>query len=262
MHNSIDGRLWISKEKQNFLGKGRVELLEHIHSTGSISAAAKVMKMSYKAAWDAIDAINKLSEEPLLERSTGGKGGGGTKLTPAALAYITMYKEMEQAQSLFLEAIEHFADDPKKLSAFISKLTLRTSARNQLLGKVSHIDQSDTQVKVTIELEKAIFVVVKITSQSLQEMDIQTGNAIYILLKAGWISLFSQEPAKEEDKNILEGNINAINENQTYSEVSVSIGESLTLIVSVPTEELIMKKLHLKERVWAVFDTSNALLAV
>ena len=77
MQNNIDGRLWISKSEQNFLGKGRIELLEQIHLTGSISAAAKAMKMSYKAAWDAIDAINKLSDAPLVTRATGGKGGGG-----------------------------------------------------------------------------------------------------------------------------------------------------------------------------------------
>ena len=162
MQNNIDGRLWISKAEQNFLGKGRIELLEQIHRSGSISAAAKAMKMSYKAAWDAIDAINKLSEEPLVTRSTGGKGGGGTQLTAKGLEYITLYKEIEQAQNFFFEALGNYADDPNKLSTFISKLTLRTSARNQILGTVEKIHIADHQANVTIALSPKVNVVITI----------------------------------------------------------------------------------------------------
>ncbi|MBQ7676461.1 MAG: LysR family transcriptional regulator, partial [Campylobacter sp.] len=50
----IKSRLWIEKDGKNFLGHGKVELLEKIKEHGSINAAAKAMKMSYKAAWDAV----------------------------------------------------------------------------------------------------------------------------------------------------------------------------------------------------------------
>ena len=80
----IDGRFWLTKENQSFLGAGRIELLERIDKTGSIHAAAKEMKMSYKAAWERINGMNALADHPLIERTTGGKGGGGTKLTPYA----------------------------------------------------------------------------------------------------------------------------------------------------------------------------------
>jgi len=67
----------ISKLK---IAKGRrwdhLELLERIDATGSITAAASAMGMSYKAAWEAVEAINNLSEQPLVERKTGGSKGG------------------------------------------------------------------------------------------------------------------------------------------------------------------------------------------
>ena len=59
----------------------RLELLERIGRTGSISAAAKALGMSYRGAWAAVAELSNVSELPLLERSTGGKGGGGTRLT-------------------------------------------------------------------------------------------------------------------------------------------------------------------------------------
>lgn len=263
MDNHINGRLWISKAKQNFLGKGRIELLEHIHQTGSISGAAKIMKMSYKAAWDAIDAINKRSEEPLVERSTGGKGGGGTRLTPKGLEYISLYKKIEQAQHLFFDALDQYVDDDDKFSAFISKLTLRTSARNQLLGTVSEIKMNKTQAKLTIKIDEQAQVVVMITRQSLKEMDIQKGTPLYVLLKATWVSLLHTKPVvQEETTNYLSGTVTHIEEDETQSEVTVTLEGNQTLVASLPTSDLKKQPPVLGAKVWAVFDISNALVAV
>ena len=77
----LEGQLWFAHEGQNLAGQGRIELLQQIADTGSISKAAKAAGMSYKTAWDAVDAMNKATGSPLVERSVGGKGGGGTRLT-------------------------------------------------------------------------------------------------------------------------------------------------------------------------------------
>ena len=73
----LEGQLWFAHEGQNLAGQGRIELLQQIADTGSISKAAKAAGMSYKTAWDAVDAMNKATGSPLVERSVGGKGGGG-----------------------------------------------------------------------------------------------------------------------------------------------------------------------------------------
>ena len=117
MQNNIDGRLWVSKEEQNFLGKGRIELLEQIGRTGSISKAAKAMKMSYKAAWDAIDAMNNLSEQPLVKRSAGGKGGGGTHLTEYAEELIATYRVLNEEHQRFLNHLSLRIDEKTGISA-------------------------------------------------------------------------------------------------------------------------------------------------
>ena len=61
----------------------RIALLQHIAEQGSITAAAKSAGISYKAAWDAIDELNNLAQTPLVQRSIGGKGGGGARLSVA-----------------------------------------------------------------------------------------------------------------------------------------------------------------------------------
>lgn len=64
-----------------FLGSGRIELLVRVQKTGSIHAAAKEMKIFYKAARDWINSMNNLADEPIIRRTIGGRGGGGIVLT-------------------------------------------------------------------------------------------------------------------------------------------------------------------------------------
>ncbi len=76
------GRLWIERDGETLLSGGRVELMERIRQHGSISAAARSMGMGYRHAWELIEDMNRRSARPLIERSAGGKRGGGTRLTP------------------------------------------------------------------------------------------------------------------------------------------------------------------------------------
>ena len=70
----LDGSIWFRSGAQNWGGKNRIDLLAQIDATGSITAAARAVGMSYKGAWDAIDAMNNLAGEPLVLRAAGGKG--------------------------------------------------------------------------------------------------------------------------------------------------------------------------------------------
>lgn len=88
---TVKGRIWIENENGPFVGYGRVVLLEKIKETGSITEAARQMKMSYRQAWELVDEMNKKSKKPLVERIIGGKGGGGTKVTSEGEKLIRNY---------------------------------------------------------------------------------------------------------------------------------------------------------------------------
>jgi molybdate transport system regulatory protein len=77
------------------LGPGKVDLLESIGEAGSISQAARERKLSYRRAWNMVDTMNQCFKEPLVTSITGGKGGGGAKLTPAGQKVIDLYRKME-----------------------------------------------------------------------------------------------------------------------------------------------------------------------
>ena len=84
---NVFARFWFEKNEKSYIGVGRAELLTRIAESGSISKAAKQMGMSYKAAWDSVDIMNKLSPSPLVESSNGGKAVAGQSSHPLALKH-------------------------------------------------------------------------------------------------------------------------------------------------------------------------------
>ena len=88
----LKGRVWIEGPEGTFLGYGRVVLLERIRELGSISAAARSMEMSYRHAWKLVDSMNAQSTSPVVEKSTGGQGGGGAVVTATGEQAIAAFK--------------------------------------------------------------------------------------------------------------------------------------------------------------------------
>jgi molybdate transport system regulatory protein len=85
----------IDLESGGRIGPGKIALLEAIRETGSITAAAVAMKMSYRRAWLLVDELNKLLSEPAVATALGGATGGGTTLTPAGEKIIALYHSVE-----------------------------------------------------------------------------------------------------------------------------------------------------------------------
>lgn len=85
--------IWIEKDSEVVLSLWRIRLLEAIEETGSISAAASKMGISYRRAWEKIQECETRLDLKLVDTQTGGSGGGGSSLTPEALDYIGRFKK-------------------------------------------------------------------------------------------------------------------------------------------------------------------------
>jgi molybdate transport system regulatory protein len=97
------GRVWIDGVDGTFLGHGRVVLLERIREYGSITKAAKSMEMSYRHAWDLVDSMNKQAKRPFVELATGGKGGGGARVTEEGERAIQLFWKFSEDFEAFLK---------------------------------------------------------------------------------------------------------------------------------------------------------------
>jgi molybdate transport system regulatory protein len=81
------------------MGPGKAELVERIAQTGSISAAARAMGMSYRRAWQLVEALNRDYRERLIDTATGGKRGGGARVTPFGQQIVARFRAMEDKAS-------------------------------------------------------------------------------------------------------------------------------------------------------------------
>jgi molybdate transport system regulatory protein len=90
------------------IGPGKARLLELIEETGSISAAGRKMKMSYRRAWDLIDELNKTFKAPVVETRAGGASGGGASLTPTGSEIVKHYRAI--AAQLSRTSVRHIAE--------------------------------------------------------------------------------------------------------------------------------------------------------
>jgi len=89
-------RLRIRRGTDIAVGPGKIDLLEAIAKTGSITAAARALGMSYRRAWLLVDTMNRCFEEPVVVAETGGKRGGGTRLTATGRRAIAHYRRIEK----------------------------------------------------------------------------------------------------------------------------------------------------------------------
>ena len=108
-------RFRIDFAENNNLGPGKIALLEAMHATGSISDAARALKMSYRRAWLLVSSLNAAFDEPVAVAVTGGKGGGGARVTAFGVRLIAVYRALETeitqlAAQRLAEILPHAAD--------------------------------------------------------------------------------------------------------------------------------------------------------
>ena len=107
--------LRVVKGRTRAIGPGKIALLEAIRDTGSISAAARKLRMSYRRAWMLVDDLNRRLAKPVVLAAPGGKDGGGTMLSPTGLKLVTLYRDIER------RALRHTASSARALIGLLEE---------------------------------------------------------------------------------------------------------------------------------------------
>ncbi|HTH40976.1 MAG TPA: TOBE domain-containing protein [Rhodocyclaceae bacterium] len=267
IQHKLVGKLTVDTEFGSFLGDTRIKLLECIDRYGSISKAAKAVPLSYKAAWDAVDAMNNLAEEALVERSVGGKHGGGTSLTDYGKRLVAMYRAMEQEYQETLNRLaqrmgEDGAGDVRQFQSMLRRMSMKTSARNQFVGTVSALREGEVSFEVGIRLDETNEIVAIITRESAETLGLTIGREVHAFVKASSVILLMEPNARTTARNHLWGEISRVHEGPVSSEVIVTLpgGRNVTAIVT--HDSVGNLGLEPGKPACAVFKASNVILAV
>lgn len=260
---ALQGSVWMTVDGENLGGQSRIALLAQLAESGSITQAAKAVKMSYKAAWDAIDTMNNLAGEPLVERLTGGKGGGGTRLTKRGEQLVSNFKIIEKEHRDFIAQLDRQAVGIADDFLLIRNMNMKTSARNQFLGKVSQVKHGAINDEMELEIAGGQKIVAIITHESALELGLQIGAEAFALIKASSIILMEEDrKAKLSARNQLTGNISRILPGAVNTEVVVELPGGATLAAIITNESATSMGLVVGGKVTGLFKASSVILGV
>lgn len=248
--------LTLNLNQQLFTDPRRIALLKAIEQTGSLSQAAKQIGISYKTAWDAVNEINSLAPIPFLITAIGGKNGGGTKLSAYAVRFIQLYDLLTQLQ---YNAFNILNDDNIPLDDILkitAKLSLQTSARNQIYGSVVSIETNNIAGFVKVKLnDNQTELKAYITQQSVERLKININKTVLLLIKAPLIEL------NDLNENQLTVQVEKIVTDGHFSEISFSLPSGMILYASKLTSEVNRVKLIEGQQTTISIDPQHIIIA-
>ncbi len=258
----LAGSLSLSRRGQHYLGGNRIRLLEAIERLGSITQAARDVDLSYKAAWDAVDAMSALAEQPLLVRATGGAHGGGSHLTEHGREIVRLYRLLESGYQRLLAQMQAEMHDIGSLDQLLRSITVKTSARNQFRGVVTSVQRGAVNADVQLNIGDGLTVFANITNEAVEDLQLTRGREATALIKSSFV-LLSPDPAiRISARNRLCGNVVSITRGSVNGEVVLQLtgGRPLTAIITLDAlEEL---QLAVGSPCCALIKASHVILAV
>jgi molybdate transport system regulatory protein len=256
----ISSNLTLEIFNQPFLLEKRIELLIAIKKTGSISKAAKEVPMSYKAAWEAIEAMNNLSTTPIVQRETGGVGGGGTTLTPYGENLIETFEILKKEQKKFLENLSQFTDINSGTLKDIRRLSMQISARNQIAGTVELIANGTVNAEVYIKLKSGYTIISVITNTAVNNLNLKVGDDVVAIFKSNTVLITTDIALNISARNKFLGTVDTINKGEINSELIIDIGNGDKIASIITTNSIESLNIQEKKEVCAIIKASDVML--
>ena len=239
----------------------RVALIEAVDELGSIAAAAKRVGLSYKGAWDVVQALNNLFETPLIEAAAGGRSGGAARATPRGRQVVIAFRRVQSEIDAALAKLEAGLAGETARDLFWS-LGMRTSARNALRGEISHIAESAVSSEVVLRIADGVEIVAVLTRRSVEDLGLRVGAPAVALIKSSFVLLARGENLKTSARNQISGRVAGREDGAVNSEVAVDIGGGKTLVATITVESAEALEIQCGDPITALIKAPHVILAV
>ncbi|WP_280151387.1 TOBE domain-containing protein [Piscinibacter sp. XHJ-5] len=238
-------------------------LLEAIAGTGSINKAARTAGYSYKGAWLLLETAGNLAHAPLTERITGGSGGGGTRLTPAALGLLDAWRRLQTAHDRFLREQDAWLARQPALAGTLRRMTMKTTARNQFVGTIAQIEAGQVTTRVTLALRSGNEITAALTSGAAKGMKLKKGQEALALIKASAVVLVTDfGDYMLSARNQLAGTISRLEKGAVSTMVGVTLPGGEVVTATVTNDAVSALGLKVGQGATAVFKAYAVMLAV
>lgn len=260
----IEATVTLKSKDISGVGRERILLLQAVAREGSITAGARAAGLSYKAAWDALDAMTNLFGRPLLETRTGGAKGGGAVLTPTGIRVIEAFGRMEAEMARVFRALEpDLAGSGITPLNLVSGFFMRTSARNALRGTITAIQSDTLSAEVAVAVSDDTTIYALLTSESVCSLGLCVGREAIVLIKAPFVLIAPGAVAPlVSARNCVRGTVRRTDISAVNAEIVLDIGNDKTLAASITARSATDLKLSPGDPACALFDAAHVIIAI
>jgi molybdate transport system regulatory protein len=246
------------------VGAERIALLEALGELGSIRAAAARVDLSYKAAWDAVQALNNLFDAPLVATRAGGASGGTAELTPSGRAVVAAFRRVEtDLAEVFARIEQGLAGAPAgDIGGSFWSLGMQTSARNALRGIITRITDGAVNAEVTLRVATGVEITAIVTRESVATLGLAVGKPVIALIKSSFIVLAKGDGLVTSARNEIAGVVLSREDGAVSSEIILRIAEGKTLTATITRESARAMGLAEGEELTALIKAPHVILAV
>ena len=238
-------------------------LLDALDKTGSINRAARTAGLSYKGAWLLLETAGNLANEPLLATATGGAGGGGSTLTPAARALMAAWQALQTDHRDFLRAQEARLSQQPALQGLLRRMSMKSTARNQFAGSVKSVEIGPVSAQVTIALKAGDEITASLTAAAAQRLGLKPGIEALALIKASAVVLVTDFAGWQlSARNQLAGTVSRIERGAVSSLVVLTLPGGAAVTASVTNDGVEALDLKVGAPATAVFKAYSVMVAV
>jgi len=261
---AIEALLSLKIEGSPAVGRDRFRLLEAVAREGSISAGAKAVGLTYKAAWDALDAMANLFGQPLLMTRAGGRAGGGATLTPTGVRVIEAFHRLEAELARVVRAIEpDLAGTGITPLNLVAGLLMRTSARNALRGTITSVVSDTIASDVEVAVSESTTIHALVTNASVRDLGLCAGRQAVLLIKAPFVVIAPGDiPPRVSVSNCIRGTVRQCEMSGVGAEIVLDIGGGKTLTAMITAESAKTLDLATGKPACALFDAAHVIVAV
>lgn len=210
-----------------------------------------------------LDAASALTHAPLLDKASGGRGGGGSSLTPEGRALLAAWRELQARHAAFLHEQAAWLATQPALDALLKRMSMKTTARNQFPGRIGAVQPGPSTTTVRIALDGGQQITASLTTEAAQELQVRPGQEALSFVKSSEVVLVTDFGGyRLSARNQLAGTVSRVERGAVSSLVGVTLPGGAVVTASVTNDAVDGLALAVGQQATATFKAYAVMLAV
>jgi molybdate transport system regulatory protein len=238
MSNALTASIVFESSSHGRAGPERFKVLEAIDSAGSITGAGKLIGLSYRRCWGAVQYLNELFGEPLVMATPGGHSDRGAALTEAGKCLLADYRRLQQELAEVVGRMKSLREPRVDRLTTTPIVSLRSTARNVWRIRIASIFRDESITEVNLDLGDDIALIATVPTDGFDNLQLEVGATVLAVVHPSSIILAPPDIGRTSARNHLAGTILRREDSPAHSGISIDLGGGKTIFTTILRESI------------------------